>query len=165
MEKLIEPKTIVYDYLFNYFGGDSYKGKIVLGACVQLAIRAYKNDVEIKFNEEPRYENIFWCDNYTVSFDEQELFIVKKNIRVDNLFRIWYEFDKIEAEVVGYTLDIISSLPEDIRNDLPEMLKDMPCSEPMEVSEEEFKEFLAIHKCDFNISDNMKAQVPSVAFV
>mgnify|MGYP001698821037 FL=1 len=35
----------------------------------------------------------------------------------------------------------------------------------MEVSKEEFETFLKTHIDDFNISDNINAQVPSVKFI
>lgn len=54
MHKTNEPKTIAYDYLFNYFGKDVFNGKVITGACVQLAIKVYKNEKEIKFIEEPK---------------------------------------------------------------------------------------------------------------
>lgn len=164
MEK--EYKTIVYDYMFNYFGGDSYKGKTIMGACVQLAIKAFKNGKEIKFAEEPKKcKNVYWCDNYKVSFDKDNLFIVEKDIIVDNLFRLRYGFDKIEAEVVGYTLDYLSSLPDSERKDLPKEFQNLPFTEPMEVSGEVFREFLREHIDDFDISDNRNAQVPSISFI
>lgn len=160
-----EFKTIAYDYLFNYFGGDTYRGKIITGACLQLAIKAYKDGKEIKFVKEPKYNDIYWCDNFRVSFDREKVFVVKKNLKVDNLFRLVYGFDKIEAEVIGFTLDFLSSLSESEKKDLPKELQDFPCSEPMEVTEEAFKHFIMSHKDDFDISDNINAQVPSVSFI
>lgn len=166
-EKVKEPKTIVYDYLFNYFGGDSFKDKIILGAGIRLAIRAYKDGEEIKFveNEEPKYKDIFYNENYNVLFDREKLFVIEKNLIVDNLFRIVKGWDKIEAEIDGYFLDYLSHLPEEVEKDLPEDLKGFPCSEPMDVSEEEFRTFLREHLNDFDISDNRRAQVPSVSFI
>lgn len=46
-----ELKTIAYEYLFNYFGGDVFNGRIITGASIQLAIRAYKDGKEVKFKE------------------------------------------------------------------------------------------------------------------
>lgn len=158
-------KTIVYDYLFNYFGGDTYEERIITGACVQLAIKAYKEGKEIKFAEEPKYNNIFWCDNFKVSFDRENVFVIKKNLIADNLFRLVYGFEKIEAEVIGYTLDYLSPLSENEKEDLPKELREIPCSEPMEVSEDVFKQFIMSHKDDFDITDNINAQVPSVSFI
>lgn len=160
-----ELKTIVYDYLFNYFGGDTYEEKIITGACVQLAIKAYKDGKEIKFAEEPKCNNTYWNHNFKVSFSKENVFIIEKNLKVDNLFRLVYGFDKIEAEVVGYTLDYLSSLSEDVKKDLPVEFKDLPCAEPMEVSEEIFRQFVMSHKDDFDITDNINAQVPSVSFI
>lgn len=167
MEKVKESelKTIVYDYLFNYFGKDIFKGKIITGASIQLAIKAYKNGEEVKFKEEPKVNNHFYCDNFKVSFDTDKLYIIEKDIIVDNLYRIIYKWDKIDYEVIGFTLDYLDELSDDLREKLPVMLKDMPCSAPMEVSKEEFETFLKGHIKDFNIRDNINAQVPSVSFI
>lgn len=72
-----ELKTIAYDYLFNYFGKDMFKDKIITGASIQLAIKAYKNGEEVKFKdkEEPKANNHFYCDNFKVSFDIDKLYI------------------------------------------------------------------------------------------
>lgn len=163
-----ETKSIVYDYLFNYFGGDSYKGKIVLSASVHIAIRVYKNGEEIKFLEEPQYKNKYLCDIYDVSFDREKLFVIHKNIPIDNAFRLAFGWNKIEAEVVGYDLGCVCPMPEEMRKimkELPKELREMPCTEPVEISEEEFQQFLRERLDDFDISDNRIAQVPSVSYI
>lgn len=158
-------KTIAYDYLFNYFGKDIFKNKVITGASIQIAIKAYKNGQEVKFKEEPKADNCFYCDNFKVSFDTDELYIVEKNAIVDKLYRSIYRWSKIDYEVIGFSLDYLAKLPDKIRRELPDMLKDMPCSTPMEVSKEEFEIFLKEHIKDFNISDNINAQVPSISFI
>ena len=151
-----EPKTIVYDYLFNYFGGDTYEGRTITGASVNLAIKAYKNGKEIKSLEEPEYNDTYLSDVFKVSFDKKNLFNVERNLKADNLFRLAYGFDKIEAEIVGFEL---------YRHELPEEVEDVPCEVPIQVTEEVFRQFLMSHKNDFDIKDNKNAQVPSVAFI
>lgn len=165
--KPAQPKTIVYDYLFNYFGKDTFKGKIITGACVQLAISAYKDGKEVKFTKEPSCENIYLCDVYQVSFDREKIFFVEKYLKTENIFRIAFGWDKIEAEVVGYTLDSLdeTSWPAEIMKDVPEEFKNLPCSSPNEVSEMDFRKFLSTHIDDYDISDNINAQVPSVSFI
>lgn len=160
-------KIIVYDYLFNCFGGKRHNGKVVLGASVELAIHVYKNGQEIKFQEkEPdAVQGRYLCEAYEVSFDREKLFVVQKNIKIDNLFRIVYGWDRIEAEVVGYTLDYLTKPDEEIEKLLPEEFKGMPYSTPEEVSEQVFKTFLKDNLDDFDISDNIKAQVPSVRYI
>lgn len=167
-------KTIVYDYLFNYFGGEKFKGKVICGACVQIAIRAYKNGEEVKFAEEPCANNRFFNEIYNVSFDRNNLFIIQKNLQIDNLYRLIYGWDKIEAEIVGYTLEFLCGVAEDEFKkilmekefkELPEEFKSLPCTESMEVTAEEFNGFLIKHIEDFDISDNINAQVPSVSYI
>lgn len=158
-------KTIAYDYLFNYFGGDTYDGKVIVGASVQLAIKAYKNGKEIKFSEEPKHYKMYWYDIFSVSFCKKNAFIVEKNLIMDNLFRFVYGFDEIKAEVIGYSLDYSSSLSEEQEINMPKEFCDLPCSTPMEVTEEVFKQFIMSHKEDFDITDNKNAQVPSFSFI
>ena len=100
-----EPKTLAYDYLFNYFGKKTFKGKIILGASIQLGIRVYKNKQEVKFSEEPKYQNNYLSDVYEVSFEREKMFRIEKNLGVENLLRIVFGWDNIQSEVVGYTLD------------------------------------------------------------
>lgn len=168
--KATEPKIIVYDYLFNYFGKDTFDGKIILGACVQLAIRAYIDDTEVKFTEEPKCYLIdksyaFFNEIFNVSFDREKLFTIHKKLIVDKLFRSVFGWNKIVPEVVGYTLDCLDVIPNEIMKDMPEQFKNLPCSSPMEVSEKDFREFLSKHIDDFDILDNVNAQVPSILFI
>lgn len=165
MEKKIkenELKTIAYDYLFNYFSKDTFKGKIITGASIQLAIKAYKDEKEVKFKEEPKAKNRYYCDNFKVSFDTDKLYVVEKDIIVDNLYRIIYGWDKIDYKVIGFSLDYLDESPNE---ELKELLKGIPCSAQMEVSKEEFEIFLKEHIEDFNIKDNINAQVPSISFI
>lgn len=163
--KPVEPKTLAYDYLFNYFGKDTFKGKVIAGACIQLAIKAYKGGKEVKFTEEPCYNGIYLCSVYQVCFDRDSLFRIEKRMKKDDILRIAFGWDCIKAEIAGYTLDYFDLLPDEIRKDLPEQLKDFPSSTPMEVTEEEFKSFLISHIDEFDITDNINAQVPSVSYI
>ena len=158
-------KTIAYEYLFNYFGKDIFNGKIITGAIIQIAIRAYKDGKEVKFRKEPSKHGYYYNENYKVSFDKDKLFIVEKDIKVDNFYRIVYGWDKIEYEIVGYCLDYLDKAPEDFIEKLPVEFRNLPFSTSMEVSKEEFETFLKTHIDDFNISDNINAQVLSVIFI
>ena len=158
-------KTIAYDYMFNYFGKDTFKDKIITGANIQIAIKAYKNGTEIKFKEEPKAKDYFYCDNFKVSFDIDKLYNIKKDIFVDNLYRTIYDWDKIDYEVIGFTLNYLDQSPDNSYEMLPVELKNCPYSIPIEVSKEEFEGFLKKHIKDFDIRDNINAQVPSMSFI
>lgn len=164
-------KTIVYDYLFNYFGGEKFEDRIVTGASVQVAIRPYKNGEEVKFeNEKELSANGKYLNSvFDVSFDRKNIFNIKRNLYVDNLFRLVYDFDEIKYEVMGFSIDTAVGLTKDVMPELaaklPEEFKGMPVSESTQVSEKVFRDFILNHLDDFDISDNKKAQCPSVAFV
>lgn len=158
-------KTIAYDYLFNYFGKDVFKGEVITGASVQLAIKAYKNGKEVKFEEEPKVNNYDYSDIFKVSFDIDKLYIIEKDIRADKMFCINYGWDNIDYEIIGFSLDYLDKLPDGFEEKLPVQFRGFPCSAPMEVSKEEFETFLKGHIKDFNISDNINAQVPSISFI
>lgn len=160
-----KPKIIAYDYLFNYFGKDSFKEKIISGASIQIAFRVYKNGNEVKFTEEPMAGESYLCDILCVSFDKDALYLIKKDTVIEKLFCTMYGWDKIEIGIIGFSLDYYTKIPDDLRDTLPDCIKNLPCSTNMEVSEEEFKKFLKGHLADFDISDNVSAQVPSVSFV
>lgn len=76
-----------------------------------------------------------------------------------------YGWDKIEYEILGYALDYLDEAPKDLIEELPVKFRNIPYSATMEVSKEEFETFLGTHIEDFNISDNINAQVPSVIFI
>lgn len=169
-------KTIVYNYLFNYFGRDKYKDKTICGASIDIAIIPVINGNEVKFSEEiePQAYERYLSEVFKVSFDKEKMFTVERNLPIDNLFRIHYEWEKINYEVVGYTLDyfddeetkkIQKELKELLGDKMPNEFLNAPCSVFMEVTEEDFKEFLRSHIDDFDILDNKNAQVPSVAFI
>lgn len=158
-------KTIAYEYLFNYFGGDVFKGKIITGASIQLSIKAYKDGKEVKFEKEPNKDGCYYDKNYKVSFDKDKLFVIKKNTEVDKFYRTVYGWDKIEYEIIGYCLDYLDKAPKDFIEKIPTEFRDLPFSTSMMVSKEEFEAFLRTHIDDFNISDNINAQVPSVIFI
>ena len=85
-----------------------------------------------------------------------------------NLFRLYFGWDKIEYEVVRYALDVKTCWTdkeiEDMK-DLPTDMKNMPVSLSVEVSEDVFRKFLSEHADDFDISDNVNAQVPSFGYL
>ena len=164
-------KAIVFEYLFNYFGGDKFDGKIVTGASIQVAIRPYRNGDEIKIEneKEPSAHGYYLNSVFDVSFDRENIFNINRNIFVDNLFRRKYNFDEIKAEVMGYSLDTAIGFTKDVMpelaDELPTEFRTLPVSEPVQVSEEIFKNFILKHLNDFDISDNKKAQCPSVEFI
>lgn len=172
-------KRIAYDYLFNYFpksydsgngeSKDTYGGKLVAGASITLCIKAYKDGEEVLFEEEKEVSESgkYLSDVFDVSFDKEQLFVVKKNIYVDNIFRLMRKWDRIEAEVVDYSIDTFVGTLKDLPDmeDVVDELGNMPVSEPNFVSEEQFRSFLSSHKDGFDISDNKCAQVPSYSFL
>jgi len=163
----VATKTIVYDYMFNYFGGDKFKEKIITGASILLAVHVYKDGEEIKFQEEkePGENNLYLCDVFQVSYDRELFYTIKRNTLNDTLFRLTFGWDEIQYEVAGYELTYESAWTEEELKDMPEIMKNLPISAVMEVTEEEFKEFLSRHADDFDIRDNINAQVPSVSYM
>ncbi len=63
--------------------------------------------------------------------------------------------------VTGLTKDVMPELADK----LPTEFQSLPVSESIEVSEDVFKNFILNHLNDFDISDNKKAQCPSVGFI
>lgn len=169
-------KTVAYDYTFNYFGGDKYNGKIVTGASITLAIRCYKDDIEVKFDKvEPHIQDFatkrkaYLCDLFDVSFDRKDLFTVRRNNIYIDVFKRICGYDRIEYDIVGYSLDVAVGLLNDtnpiLAKKLPEEFQDLPVCEPVEVAENVFKDFISSRIDDFDISDNKKAQCLSVSFI
>lgn len=172
-------KTIAYDYAFNYFGGDKYNGVIVQGASITLAIRCYKNGQEVKFDESLQTlpcvaaQNTDikhgLCEVFDVSIDRNSLFRVSRNLIIDNLFRQKYGYDKIEYDVVEYSLDVFKGPVKDtfpeLGDILPEDMQDSPVCQSVKVSEDVFRQFISSHIEDFDIPDNKKAQCPCYCLI
>lgn len=160
-------KRIAYDYLFNYFGGDKQDGKLINGAVITLNIRAYKDGKEVLFEEgkEPKTHGKYLSNIFDVCFDRENQFTIKRNLQTDNLFRLVFGWERIEASVIAYHLDVVvGRIGDEKENGLPEEFQNLPIAEPMAVTEEIYRKFLADHVGDFDISDNKQAQVPSVTF-
>lgn len=175
---LNKTKTVAYSYTFNYFGGDKYNGKIVAGASITLAIRCYKDGIEVKFDEvEPHIEFLNagkkvkkWLNSvFDVSIDRKDVFKISRNLYADNLFKLMCGYDKIEYDIVGYSLDVAVGLLNDtnpmLAKELPKEFQDLPVCEPVDVAESVFKDFISSRIDDFDISDNKIAQCVSVSFI
>lgn len=172
-------KTIAFDYTFNYFGGDMYNGRIVTGASVTLAIRCYKDGAEVKFFDqiEPYVEiygissifhrKEFLCSVFEVSFNRKNIFKINRNPYIDSLFKLVYGYDKIKYDIVGYSFDVAEGLLKNIvpTNGLPKEFQDTLVCEPISITEDAFRTFISSHLEDFDISDNEKAQCPSISFI
>lgn len=169
-----ETMRVGYDYTFNYFGKGTLTGKPVNGASVTLNIRAYKDGKEVLFEENDELaipihgsdENYYLDEAYNIYFDNDKLFVVIRNEPIYNMFIDAYGWDRIEAEVIGYSLDVVVGRTRDYLEgeDLPEEFLDAPMAEPVPVDKDTFLSFLELFKDDFDISDNKPAQVPSVVF-
>lgn len=152
------PKAIAYNYMFNYFGGDTYDGKIIDGASIDLVIRPYRGNKELKFLDETdacfKQEGSNYSDNlsnvFSVSFDRKDIFKVSRNITNYFLLTQLLNCERIDYEVVGYSLTYLES----------EYM-----SADMSVSEEVFRQFIKEHLDDFDISDNVNAQCPAVSMI
>lgn len=164
-----ELKTIVYDYHFNYFGKDTYNNKIITGADISLIIQAWKDGQKVGFSDEkePTANGRFLFEIFKVKFDRKKLFGVEKNLQMDNLFRLVFDFDRIDYEIAGYFLDYFDGAAKECFPDLklPKEFENIPVSTPIEVDEKDFRNFLSRHIDDFDISDNKNAQCCSFCFI
>lgn len=141
--------TIGYNYWFNYFGGEVFERKTIVGASIDVAIKIYKYGKIIDFDENSGEEasyGKYLSDVFKVSVDRQTAYRIEKNIYVDNLFRLDKDYDKIEFEVTGYYLE----------GDAGNAVK---------VTEDVFRKFILDHISDFDISDNKNAQCLSYFYL
>lgn len=161
-------KRIVYSYFFNYFGGAAYEDRTVLGAGIDLNIRAYKDGKEVFFEDgkEPKAGDMYLSSVFKVSYNRDVQFAVTRNIFADNMFRLAFGWEDISYEVAGYSLDVAEGKAGDLKEfeGLPDSIRNLPVSGPVYVTEEAFRAFLKGHADDFDIRDNEDAQVPAVGF-
>lgn len=163
----MEKGTLSYTYLFNYFGKNKFKEKIITGAAIDLAIKVIKDNKALEFAEEINISGRYLSDIYTVSYDKEKCYQITENPQIKDLMKICLDADNIEYSIVGYSLDYLSGfgLGEEIEKELPPEIRNMPVSEPMQVTKEEFEKFLLSNVEEFDISDNKHAQVPSYSII
>lgn len=169
MEATKEAKkgTLVYTYLFNYFGKNKFNEKTITGAAIDLAIKVIKNNEVIEFTEEVNISGWYLSDIYTVSYDREKYYQITEDSQIKDLMKTGLKADNIEYSIVGYGLDYLSrfGLGEEIEKALPIEMRNMPVSESMEVTKDVFEKFLGANVDEFDISDNRHAQVPSYSII
>lgn len=167
IEKEAKKGTLVYTYLFNYFGKNKFDKKTITGAAIDLAIKVIKDNEAIEFTEEINISGRYLSDIYTVSYDREKCYQITENPQIKDLIKTGLKADNIEYSIVGYSLDYLSGfgLGEEIEKDLPIEIRNMPVSKPMEVTKDEFEKFLGANVDEFDISDNRHAQVPSYSII
>lgn len=158
------PKPIAYEYLFNYFGDATYHGKKVVGLSLQIAFHVFKDGKEVKFLEEPitkvelpsrisekpQVKRYYLFDMLDVSFHQKQLCCLKRNPYVYDILRLQEQWDKIEANVIGYEF----------------VLMEKPCvGYSVPVDDATWLGFCMEHAAELDILDNQKAQVPTYLFV
>ena len=160
-------RDIVYTYLLNYNGEKQYDEKNVSAAFIDIAIKLYKDGKEIPFKDSDKdikYGECYLSDVYQVFFNRKKIFGIKKNPQKFDLFRLIYDADDIKAEVVGYGLDVMKEMPQEISNALPDTLKTFPYAEAVFVSKDEFEKFIMCDVDGFATKDNEKAEVITYAY-
>lgn len=159
-------KRIAYQYLFNYFGRESYRNQTITGAAIAINIRPYKDGREILFenNKEPCFDKLFLPDAISVSFHPETQFTITENVIAEHALCEGFGWDYITYQVTGYFFDIPYVMTEEEKAMMPDIVKDLPAVIPIDVPEHDFRAFLKEHVTDFDILDNKKAQVAGVCF-
>ena len=154
--------TLVYTYLFNYFGKNKFDEKTITGAAIDLAIKVIKDNEVMEFTKEINISDRYLSDIYTVSYDREKYYQITENLQIKNFIKSSLKADNIEYSIVGYSLDYLSrfGLGEEIEKCLPIEIRNMPVSESIEVTKDEFEKFLGANVDEFDIIDNRHAQVP-----
>ena len=158
-------QKIVCDHTFNYFGSDMLNGKRIIGAGVTLAVKVYKNGTELLFKEgaEPKAGNRYLSDVHEVSLNKNGQLVVTKNLFVESLFKDAYGWDKVEANITGYFINI-SCESNGWEEKLPAAFENSPVSESVTMTEQSFTDFLTHNKNDFGTSNDKQAQAPCIRF-
>ena len=159
--------TLVYTYLFNYFGKNKFDEKTITGAAIDLAIKVIKDNEVMEFTKEINISDRYLSDIYTVSYDREKYYQITENLQIKDFIKSSLKADNIEYSIVGYSLDYLSrfGLGEEIEKHLPIEIRNMPVSESMEVTKDEFEKFLGANVDEFDIIDNRHAQVPSYSII
>lgn len=150
---------ILYDRSFNAYPEFEYKGRVVVGACVGLLFKFYKNGEEVFFEEGSECSV---CHNVICSFDKD----------AENCCQLWLKpylveswFDEMTYEVSEWELMVYAGSTRDLFPDFPEAYGDYPVSESMWVSQEEFVQVLREHWESFDNTDNLSAECLSMGYV
>lgn len=169
MNRELKQGRIGHDYSFNYFGGDSYNGKIIAGASIDVLFRCYGHDGNEKlFTEQDDISSIL-----DVRFDRKAGYEI--DINPDRMMKICrkYGIKSMDFSPKKYCLyyldgmlsDELKDGDEETRKNVPDIIEklgDVPIQSPMYVDRDVFLKFLLDHADDFDISDNVHAQTCSV---
>lgn len=163
------PKTLCYDYLYNYFGGAVMDDKVINGASVFVSFvpiasaavpvtRKLIREPKVVIQKESRLCDMpvkmkFWMsDILDVQFDRKQLAVLHVDEEIKKLFLENYGWDDIQIQIEGYEL----SYWEDERE---------YCAVPFSVSKDVWETFIRDHLDDFDIADNHHAQCPSYCWL
>lgn len=152
--------TVSYIYSFNYDGADTFNDEVINGANINIRLSAYIGNKEAKLSEElVTKDGYCLSDIVIVSFDREKQFVVKVNNEIYNSFARELGWTSFFVEEMGYGLCYESEWTEEELKTMPKGFGELPISKVMDVSEEEFRGFIADHLDDFDIPDNAKAQL------
>lgn len=165
-KKLESPKTYLACYMFLYFGGDIFDGKVIDGAGIDVAFRPYKNGMLVQFHSEAetcfevvnpsriiecgRKETIYFSDLVQVSYSRRNCYKLVVDEELTKMMCDHFGWDRIDIQVESFSLSYKES----------EYM-----SSVFECSRDVFEDFLKAHPDDFDITDNKNAQCPAYGWV
>ena len=135
-------KLFIYDYIFELYEKDEYKGKTIRDARIVIAIKPYKETSEVKLKKEPFIKenpDVRLSDIVKVSLNDDRLPVLEKNLEIEQIFKDIYGWDCVEFEVIGYALGYEGTLTAKEYRNTPEELRDLTVVDVMKASKLEFE--------------------------
>ncbi len=134
-----------YDYYWNFAELFRYKGKVVLGANINVLFSPIFHCTEAKYKEneyypEQQYQGAYLFEYFVPEFDSKnKTFIFTPTAKGKNI-------KGISFKIIGFELAVLGEPDMELESSLPPEFRGMTHLEPFTVTEEEFMDLFAIHE-------------------
>lgn len=134
-----------YDYYWNFAELFRYKGKVVLGANINVLFSPVFECTEAKYKEneyypDQQYQGAYLFEYFVPEFDpSNKTFTFTPTAKGRNI-------KGISFEIIGFELAVLGEPDMELESSLPPEFRGMTYLEPFTVTEEEFMDLFSIHE-------------------